>query len=214
MWKLVLNEIKYNWGFALVLLMLSLSYTYFCINNIQLLEGAEYEVDYWGGIFAFFLYFMCYAFWVQRIKEQRIRKQILLPVSQKTVSLSRIFIIQGSTILLALYFVVVHFLMIDRWYEETGSILLQVGMFNISFFLFLIIRDRWYSSTSISLKITNAAVAVLILIAILYWFFISGRLLFYQYLGKDFGRLSLIMIALFIAPIIHITFNKRRFYLT
>ncbi len=214
MWKITLSEIKYTWGFAAVLPLITLSYTLFCLNDFQLLEGAKYEVDYWGGIFALFFYLMFYTFWMQRIREHRLRTQTLLPITQTAISLSRILIIQGSAVITAVYLTFVHLLILDKWHQETGSVLMQLGAFYLSIQLFLAIRDFWFSADSTSVKITNTLLSAAVLLILLYWFFVSGRLFFYGFIGWDFGRLSLLIIALLLSPVIHFTFRKRLTYLS
>lgn len=214
MLKIALSEIKYNWGFLTVLGLLTFAYTISCLFDYQIIKGSEFAVDYWGGIFAFFFYFLFYSFWITKIREQRLRVQYLLPLSFNSISLAMILFLQGVMIFITIYLVIVHYLLIDRWHDETGSLLLQIGLFFLSFQIFIIIRDLWFSTNINLIKYFNTTIVALSLAAYLYWFFTSGRLLFYDIWGWDFGRLSLLLTALISSLFLHFSFKRRRSFLS
>lgn len=191
MWQLLKSEFNYNFLFWGVLGVLFPLYSIFVITDTQLLSGPKWEIDYWGAIFSLFLYLFYYVMWAIKINEKRIRLYTLLPVSQKNIALSRFMFLILPILIFLFYLILIHFEIIHKWYLETGSIIAQLGAFLISFSAFIILRDVWHS-----LKIKSYLIRSIILIlwviplaAFIWFIFTRGRLLFYDFIGFNYGQL-------------------------
>lgn len=191
MWKLLKAEFEYNNLFFWFLGGFFPIYTVFTLTDTQLLTGPEWEIDYWGAIVMLLLYLFYYTMWQIRLKEFRLRQQTLLPVTRKQTALARLHFLLFPIMLMLSYLIILHFIIISDWYLETASIISVLGIFLIVFSCFIVLKDIWHS-----LKIKNLLLRIFIMILsavplllFISFLFFKGRLIFYDLVGFNYGRL-------------------------
>ena len=113
--------------------ILFIAYTPFVLMDYQILTSPEFEIDSWGGIYSLILSVYLLIVWGNRIKENRIRIHILLPVSQNISSLNRFWLASIHYFAILFYLILAHMIIIDNWHLETGSMIGQVGFTLIMF---------------------------------------------------------------------------------
>lgn len=157
----------------MLLALLLLAYTFFSLIDFQILEGKRFEIDYWGGLYSFFLIVFTLSVWGGRFKEKRDRFFCTMPIAQKNIAFSRFLfaVIPFSTI--APYLIIVHLVLIDTWHNESSSMLAQIGVMFILFTGFIRARDDWFSHWNFGKKFQNAFVAVLIIQILVVAVFVS-----------------------------------------
>ena len=163
MWLLVKYEFKYNWYTYLLLALLLLAYTFFVLVDIQLLEGKRFEIDYWGGLYSFFLVVFTLSVWGTRFKENRNRFFQILPVSVNDLAISRFFFSSIPFTIFVLYLIIVHLIIMSSWHAESSSMLAQIGLIFVLFTGFIRGRDDWFSHWSFGKRFQNAFIATLII---------------------------------------------------
>ena len=191
MWKLLKAEFEYNNLFFWFLGVFFPIYTIFTLTDKQLLTGPAWEIDYWGAIVMLLLYIFYYTMWQIRLKEFRIRQQILLPVTRKQTAIARLNFLLFPVMLMLSYLITFHFIIISNWHLETASIISVLGLFLIVFSGFIFLKDIWHST-----EIRNPLLRILImvlsavpLLLFISFLFAKGRLIFYDLVGFNYGRL-------------------------
>lgn len=220
MWNLVKSEIRYNWYFLLILIVIFPIYTVCSILDLQLTTAPEFEIDYWGGLYSIIIYAFLISLWSTKIKEKRIRHFALLPVTQKENSLSRFWFAALPFIVIIVYLILVQLIFIDNWHKETGSLLGQIGVTLILFAGFIRGRDDWFSYWNFGKRISAAFVTVLIIQIIVVFAFLGMEDLkigIVDIFGNDAFHYAILIFAVLGFSILITTifsFNKRRAYLS
>ena len=191
MWKLLKAEFEYNKLFFWILGGFFPFYTIFALTDTQLLTGPEWEIDYWGAILMLLLYIFYYTIWQIRLKELRLRQQTLLPVTRNKAAIARLNFLLFPVMLMLIYLIIFHFIIITNWHLETTSIIAVLGLFLIVFSGFLILKDTWHSVEIINplLRIFIVMLSAIPLLLFVMFIFVKGRLMFYDLVGFNYGRL-------------------------
>ena len=210
------SEISYQKIFLISMALIFPLYTLFAVTDTQLLEGQEFEIDYWGAIAGLFVYSFYFIIYTLRIKEKRIRMLTVLPVSVGDISQSRILLTVLPMLTILTYLVIIHYIIIDTWHEETGALLMQIGLCFTLILTVLLIRDIWliHENRKIYTSIVLSGIVLLLILGFIAWIFISGRLIIYEIFGWDYGRTMFFFVSLLPAFLIHIFFAKRKNFLS
>lgn len=219
MWLLVKYEFKYNWYTYMLLAILLLTYTTFAYMDVQLIEGKRFEIDYWGGLYSFFLVVFTLSVWGTRFKENRNRFFQTLPVSVKDLATSRFLFSSIPFTTIVLYIVIVHLLVMNLWHAESSSMLAQIGLMFVLFSGFIRGRDDWFSYWEFGRRLQNAFVTVFIIQIIVVAIFLSLPI-FYEDFTPIFGemfyhyiKVIFYLLGLVIATTAIFSFLKRKSYL-
>jgi hypothetical protein len=216
MWQLIKTEFKYNFisfFFAGILFPL---YTFFALIDYQLLEGPRWEIDYWAGLLSLFLYLIYFIVWSFRIKEFRIRMHSLVPLSNSQISLARLLFAILPLILIFFYIIIVHLILLPTWREESGSILMQIGLLFSIFITYIFIRDTWfiYFNKNIIKRILIISAIILSFMILFSLVFLFVRPAFYDFVGRTFGQTIFYLWAFILSGITLFSYQKRKTYLT
>ena len=210
---LVLTEIRYNLPFLFGLGVFFIGYTIISVFDMQLFTRSLQDIDFWGGLFAFFYYLLIYVMWMVRIKEKRLRLHSTLPVSQGVIGASRMVFI-ASVITLSFVYITILLIAVPSWSEESGSILAQLGFVFIVFALFIIGRDIWYlDSAKRSGNIVSMIIIEMIIISLTALIFIYARPFLYDISGAYAGRAVFIIWAFLLTILTSVTLKKRKQFL-
>ena len=214
MWQIVKSELSYNMAFIAGLGVFFAGYTCITLFDIQLFSGPMVDIDFWGALFALFFYMLVYSMWVVRLKEKRIRLHSVLPVSQRSIAVSRLLFIT-SVITISFIYITLQLVLFLSWFEETSGILAQLGMVFIVFALFLIGRDLWFLKTS-KIYINTLLIILIIgtLLAISALIFIYVRPFLYEISGAYAGRAVFIVWAILLTLFTFYTFIRRKQFLS
>jgi hypothetical protein len=216
MWNFIKAEFEYNILYYTAIAVIYLAFTTFAIFNIELLDPKQFGVDYWGGFIAGFLYLFYFIMYPIRIKEQRERQNVLLPISLKQISLSYLIYFSLPVLISIIYFLVLHISILSLWNEQSASTVAQLGMFFTVVSAFIFIRQLWYliELRRTSIKINYLIAAVIYLLILIAAILIFIRQISYELLGWYYGRMIFylpVMINLFLS---YKFFLKRKSYLT
>ena len=203
----------------MLLALLLLTYTFFSVIDFQILEGKRFEIDYWGGLYSFFLIVFTLSIWGGRFKEQRNRFFCTLPIAQKNIAFNRFLFAVIPFSMITLYLIIVHLILMDTWYNESSSMLAQIGVMFILFAGFIRARDDWFSHWNFGKRFQNAFVAVFIIQIFVVAIFVSlpsmyntftpmFGAMFYHYIKILFYLLGLV-----IGITTIYSFSKRKSYL-
>lgn len=163
MWLLVKYEFKYNWYTYALLAILALLYTFFNVIDFELLYNKKFEIDYWGGLYSFFLIIFTFSIWGTRFKEKRNRFFNTLPVSTKDLAVSRFLFATIPFSVIVLYLLIFHPVFVKTGHHESNSVLTQIGIMFALFAGFIRGRDDWFSHWSFNNRIQYAFVTAFII---------------------------------------------------
>lgn len=180
---------------------------------MQIFSRSLEDIDFWGGLFAFFFYLLIYSMWMMRLREKRLRLHAILPVTRLDIGISRmifVFIIIAASFI----YISMQLYLAPSWAEESYSIMAQLGFVYIVFSIFIIGRDLWYLHAGSRLK-TAASIILTesIIISCTAMIFIYLRPLLYEISGAFAGRAVFIVWALILMMLTPFTFIKRNRYL-
>jgi len=220
MWKIIKSEIQYKWYLFATLGLLLLVYTLFALLNYQLLEGAEWEIDYWGGLYSLAIYVFLFLTWGIRIKENRVRCFAVLPIIQKKNALARFWIAAIPFIAIIAYLIFIHLIFIDVWHNETSSLIGQIGVTLILFSAYLKTRDDWSSYWNFGKRIRTAFVTVLMIQVFVVFIFLEmdsfnkGLMGLWGPEAFHYAKLIFPLLGFIILISTAFSFRKRRTYLS
>ena len=216
MWQLIKSEFQYNITILIYMVLIFIPYTVFALFDFQIITGPAWEVDYWGGIIVLVLYLLFYVQWVIRIKEQRNRQFNLLPVSLQQTAAARLLLFVLPITIIFFYLAVVHLLLLSVWHQETRSIIGQVGAAFISFSIFIILHDMWFTFINKNeiIKILFMVITAIAVAASAVMVFLFVRPALYDFAGKNIGATSPYIWGFVIAYLTKYSFVKRKSYLS
>jgi hypothetical protein len=208
------TEIGYNISFLAGLGFFFTGYTCITLFDIKRFSGTMLDVDFWGALFAFFFYLLIYSMWIVRLKEKRIRLHSILPVSQKTNTISRMLFIV-SIIIISFVYIILQLLLVPSWFEESSGILAQLGFVFIFFALFIIGRDFWFLESKKIFRNTLVIIFTeILLLSLSAIVFIDVRPFLYEISGAFAGRAVFIIWAIILTVFTTYTFVKRKQFLS
>ncbi|MFC2084517.1 hypothetical protein ACFLS9_05625 [Bacteroidota bacterium] len=215
MWRLLKEEIKYNYHFMVGVFIMFPAYSIFAITDTNIMSERLFGVDYWGGIFSLMFYVLFFGFWISRIKERRNRMLFLLPLDIKSIAIVRALFNQLILLTAICYLVVIHLLILPVWHEASGGILVQIGMVFIIFAAVIIIRDLWFIIEVNDLtKLAVMFIALCCILAGTFIIFVYLRPLLYDSLGNISGKIVFSVWAIILLSITVCLFIKRKSYLS
>lgn len=220
MWQIVKSEFKYNWYTYTLVAIILVVYTALALTDFQLITGKNSNTDIWGGLYSFVFVVLTLSVWGQRLNEKRNRYFSILPISIKQLAVSRfIFIVIPFTVIV-IYLTFIHLAIMNSWYSESSSLLIQIGILLILFAGFIRARDDWFSHWNFGKRTQAAFVSVLVIQVLLVALFvvlpgsysrftpIFGEV-FYHYVKIIFYLLGLVIMITTI-----FSYQKRKSYLS
>jgi hypothetical protein len=220
----VLNALKYEMIYHrnpwLILILATSLYTIFSIFDFQLTTSPFWEIDYWGALYSLIIYSYLINVWGKRVSEKRVRMHTLLPIPQNHNSLLRFSEAVLPYIFMIVYFILIHFIIIERWHAETGSIIGQIGITLILFAGFIRGRDDWFSHWSFGKRFRAAFVSVLIIQIVVVFIFAEKPGLNADLIDKHgmeafhYANLVFPLLGLIILVTTIFSYNNRKTYLS
>lgn len=215
--KLLQYELKYNLGLLLPLFLLLIVYTAFSVFDYQLLSGPAFEIDYWGGLYSFFMSIIYIIFWIKSSQDNRVRLQVTLPVKLKTLAWFRLYFNLIPMLTIFLYLVVVHLIIFNHWHAETASLIGQTGLLFGIFSAIYIARDIWLLLVNKNnfVRVSMTIIPVICFIILTAGLFVTLHILnktatlMFFYFSKTFFYLN----AVVIISVLPYTFLNRKSYL-
>ncbi len=140
----------------------------------------------------------------------------LVPLSNSQISLARLLFAILPLILIFLYIIIVHLILLPTWREESGSILMQIGLLFSIFITYIFIRDTWfiYFNKNIIKRILIISAAILSFMILFSLVFLFVRPAFYDFVGRTFGQTIFYLWAFILSGITLFSYQKRKTYLT
>lgn len=213
MWKLIKSELVYNGSIFLSLAVVLAVYPLFVRLNMAFVKNSSIDIDFWGAAVLLFFYTFFYLYFALRIKEKRSRQFIIMPLSKTELAAARAGLVVMSNFIVLIYLLTMNYLFIPDFHEETGSIMMALGLGFIMINSFLILRDSWFwSFRNIFFRFTSMLIISIILFLILLFAFEYWRILFYDLFGARFGRSSFLILSIFIGTVPFYTFRHRRYF--
>jgi hypothetical protein len=186
------------------------SYTIASLFDIQLLDPKIFGVDYWGGIIAGFLYLIYFIMMPIRIKEERERQNLLLPLSFKQIAVSDALYFGLPLLLTLVYLLFFHVTIFSLWVEQSASASAQIGIFSLVVTSFIMVRQIWYANyfKSAALKYVSVLAALIGIAAEIFIVFFLLRQFSYEIFGWYYGKV------IFYAPTLVNLFLAYKFFLS
>ncbi len=166
MWELVKIELKYfREAFYIPMVFILLFQVFeFYVKYLNLFEGMNIRgFSNWTGVNTILVIIFILSIWQNRFKEKRERVNVLLPISSKSIALSRFWFLIIPFLTLLIYFLLVHFLMQNLTDVKMSFPLIQFGVVSILIAGYIRARDDWFSYWNFGKRVQAAFVSVLII---------------------------------------------------
>ena len=226
MWKIINSELKYFRIaftapiFFTILFQIMGFYTLKTISKMNTSLAHSENIDMWGGFYSFVLLFSILSIWQTRIKENRERFFVLLPITNKQQAIGRFWFAVLPITVLIFYFISIHLIISNIWDIELNIALLQIGIIFIIFAGFIRARDDWFSHWNFGKRTQAAFISISIIQIIVVAIFLNlsdtyknftpifGEM-FYHYVKIIFFLLGLVIMVTTI-----FSYQKRKSYLS
>ena len=172
MWKLVKSELKYYRIAFVALVFLTIIFQlfeFFVLKTMLEMEGeiSLPQINNWNSTFSFLLVFSIFSIWHNRIKEKRERHVLLLPLSNKQLSIGRFWFTIIPFLIMIGYFFIILLFTNSIWRIKLTVPSADIGIMISLLACYILIRDNWLSYSDLGEKLGAVVISGVIVLSLL-----------------------------------------------